>query len=390
QDNATNCDTTAIHLPSYIPTFRGLLDRLRCFLHCVQLAVKMMLSFFNKQYKRKRAGAVHTGSSSAPTTSASSSSAMDAVEAELEEILGEAETEAEELQRLLADAGRGEHDEQIVKGVREQAIRGLAARGIVIPSSQAAAALRVLPKHAALAVKTRDQGPVRDKFDKLVDQYPPDPTIGCYQYISPRNATRWDTEHALLMSYHALRIAIEKLIEVRDLKLSALRLTPEEWQLSSDLCDMLAPVHEVTKVFQQRDVPLIVDVIPAYNQLQRDFQAMADCEDLPNVCRVAAYSGYLMTRKYYKRTDECDAYVISIVMCPDRKLQWFLENGWSAEDVQHITQKVVRRFYEMFPPLSQAPGVGSTSTATSSSGPASTANSISVSRVCYLNFFAVA
>lgn len=55
-----------------------------------------------------------------------------------------------------------------------------------------------------------------------------------------------------------------------------------------------------------------MDVIPAYDQLQRDFYAMANTTTLPPICRVAAHSAYLMTRKYYSRLEECDAYFLSI------------------------------------------------------------------------------
>ena len=41
EDNASNCDTTATNLMTHIPHFRGLADRLRCFLHCVQLSAEV-------------------------------------------------------------------------------------------------------------------------------------------------------------------------------------------------------------------------------------------------------------------------------------------------------------------------------------------------------------
>ncbi|KAK7015932.1 hypothetical protein R3P38DRAFT_2543213 [Favolaschia claudopus] len=40
-DNAGNCNTTAVCLPKYIPTFRGILARGRCFTHIIQLVAKV-------------------------------------------------------------------------------------------------------------------------------------------------------------------------------------------------------------------------------------------------------------------------------------------------------------------------------------------------------------
>ena len=57
-----------------------------------------------------------------------------------------------------------------------------------------------------------------------------------------------------------------------------------------------------------------MDVVPAYDLLQRDFHTMANDETLPGVCRVAAHAAYLMTRKYYNRLDECEAYFLAIGM----------------------------------------------------------------------------
>ena len=41
------------------------------------------------------------------------------------------------------------------------------------------------------------------------------------------------------MSSHALQQAIVEVLQLRDLKLNAMKLTPQEWKLSTDLRDML-------------------------------------------------------------------------------------------------------------------------------------------------------
>ncbi|TFY60820.1 hypothetical protein EVJ58_g4907 [Rhodofomes roseus] len=81
-------------------------------------------------------------------------------------------------------------------------------------------------------------------------------------------------------------------------------------------------------------------VIPAYDQLQQDFKVIANKTTLPAVCRVAAHAAFLMTRKYYGH----------LVMCPDRKLQWFADNDWPLQDIIQIRDIVIKKFYKKFKP----------------------------------------
>ncbi|EPS98928.1 hypothetical protein FOMPIDRAFT_1148218, partial [Fomitopsis schrenkii] len=224
----------------------------------------------------------------------------------------------------------------------------MAAHGVHIPPSEASMALKILPKHAALATKTRDSGPVRDTFEQQVKQHPPHTRFGHYEHIHPRNTTRWDSDYRLLMSSHALKAAIESLLKIRDLKLNAMVLTPQEWKLSTDLRDMLDAFHRLTQLFQRGDIPLIVEVYPAFAQLQHDLCLMRDNTTLPSVCRVAAHAAYLATCKYVTLIGECDAYTIAIVMCPDKKLHWFYSNGWPRDEVELIRQQVIETFNRRF------------------------------------------
>jgi hypothetical protein len=45
-NNASNCDGMAKCLPEYIPIFRGLASRGRCFPHIINLIAKVLLSSF--------------------------------------------------------------------------------------------------------------------------------------------------------------------------------------------------------------------------------------------------------------------------------------------------------------------------------------------------------
>ncbi|KAI0311285.1 hypothetical protein OF83DRAFT_1287643 [Amylostereum chailletii] len=140
-----------------------------------------------------------------------------------------------------------------------------------------------------------------------------------------------------------------------DLKLGSFKLTGREKQLSEDLYDMLDSINQITLHFQGVDVPLIIDVIPAFERLQKDLERMSNAPELPAVCRVTAYGGLLMTCKYYQHFGDCEVYVIACVMCPDRKLEWFKkELSWSDDEVKDVRKVVEARFKQTYAQLSRA------------------------------------
>lgn len=106
-----------------------------------------MMMFFKQQYpKRKRAARSHTATGQA--------SQVDDEERELREILTRdisSETLMEMQECEIADGGQAEHDEAITNSICQQAISEMAAKyGVQIPPSEAAMALKVLPKVCAL------------------------------------------------------------------------------------------------------------------------------------------------------------------------------------------------------------------------------------------------
>ncbi|KIK76314.1 hypothetical protein PAXRUDRAFT_104648, partial [Paxillus rubicundulus Ve08.2h10] len=53
-DNAGNCNTTASELKKLILTFGGSAACTWCFPHIINLIAKIIISFFFKQYKKKK------------------------------------------------------------------------------------------------------------------------------------------------------------------------------------------------------------------------------------------------------------------------------------------------------------------------------------------------
>ncbi|QRW03565.1 hAT family dimerization protein [Ceratobasidium sp. AG-Ba] len=76
--------------------------------------------------------------------------------------------------------------------------------------------------------------------------------------------------------------------------------------------------------------------------------------------RVAARAATLVYDKYIKKmTAESDMYYMAVAMCPSLKLKWFLDNGYSYNDIQKIRDMVISRFYESYVTTSEEQHVDS-------------------------------
>ena len=78
--------------------------------------------------------------------------------------------------------------------------------------------------------------------------------------------------------------------------------------------------EEPSRLFSQGNAALIVDVIPAFDNLRLSLEGIRDDNDLENdispVMRVAAHAALLMVDKYEIFTWDCDIYYIAIGMLP--------------------------------------------------------------------------
>ena len=74
---------------------------------------------------------------------------------------------------------------------------------------------------------------------------------------------------------------------------------------------------EPTKLFSQSQVPLIADVLPMLDSIEKSMTLVHDDDDneLPNVVRVAAQAVLLLIDKYYSLMKDCELYVIAIGKC---------------------------------------------------------------------------
>ena len=72
--------------------------------------------------------------------------------------------------------------------------------------------------------------------------------------------------------------------------------------------------EELSCLFSTASVPLIVDVLPAFDDLRVSLELLRDYEDtsISSVLRVAAQAALLMVDKYEKLSWDCDIYYVAI------------------------------------------------------------------------------
>jgi len=101
--------------------------------------LQMIISFFNKQYKRKKASG--TGNDAVLSIAEVKEDGE-----EVQDVIEHGETDEEATQRMTTDAGQSLHDGKVVSSVREIAIQQMAQAGIAINVSDAKEALKIFPK----------------------------------------------------------------------------------------------------------------------------------------------------------------------------------------------------------------------------------------------------
>ncbi|KAL6298463.1 hypothetical protein BKA93DRAFT_744076 [Sparassis latifolia] len=349
-DNASNCNTTATEAAVLLPHFRGALSHAQCCPHICSLIAKIFISFFFKQYKRKKTVTVTAGTkrkrNQGCTATALVAEQDERTVLEEGDILSPEDDELaqvlEEEDSQLEDDGQAIHDQRIVKTLRERAINEMARKGVVISDRDAKEALGIFPKVAGLSKRVHDSpGTLGEKF-KITIQLD-DQLTGEKTTLDHRVPTRWNSDFYCLEAHIYFKVAVQALTSTAVNNLKAFRLMENQWALAERLATVLPIFDGPTKVFSHADLSLIPDVVPMLEDLEVALGRIRDAVHLPPVIRVAAHAALLLSNKYYALTDEYEAYRISIVMCLDKKLDYFVKCGWSPEDVEDAKKLVIKR-----------------------------------------------
>ncbi|TFK18126.1 hypothetical protein FA15DRAFT_603896, partial [Coprinopsis marcescibilis] len=278
-------------------------------------------------------------------------------------ILEESELTAEATQD---NDGHAAHNTMAVKSIRKRAIDYMRTKHkVTFTAAEEKLAGGLFPKVAGLAHRVHDSSTLKEEFDGQVR------TMRNMGHIPEGNKTRldrcvptrWNSDLACLEAHLYFEPAVRALIG-SNRNLSAFELTSDQWKLAHILEQCLAIFEGPTKLFSQSEVPMIVDVISMLSNLGKELQGIRDDqlkdEDdptqfvVPNIVRVAAHAGMMMVDKYSMFSTQCDIYQIAIVMCPDRKLEWFKSNGFSMDEIAKIRKLVEDRFssrYQKEPPV---------------------------------------
>jgi len=185
---------------------------------------------------------------------------------------------------------------------------------------------------AGLARRVHDSSTLKEKFDTLV-QNDHDLT-GDKTTLDRRVPTRWNADLTCLDAHIHFRNPVEQLTGAAINKLKAYRLSEPQWDMATTLSAILEAIaashhnylinsfilfqvfEEPTKLFSKAQVPLITEVLPILDAIEKSMTRV--CNDpegeLPNVVRVAAKAALLMIKKYFSLMSKCDLYIIAIGM----------------------------------------------------------------------------
>lgn len=226
--------------------------------------LQAFIQFFFKELKRKKVVKVSKGRTRNRRNPTAAAQAEEVVTQSGEDLT----PEEEELVQLLDSSdepavdktvdSQDVHDTHVARSVRDKAIQAMELQGVFIDPEQNRAALGLFPKAraclfawsttnsfaaqvAGLAKKVHDSGTISDSFNSLVDA-----AKGAGQIESDKTAldrrcpTRWNSDLACLDAHNILRPAVEQLTATSALKLSAFKLTDEQWSLSDEVTDVLS------------------------------------------------------------------------------------------------------------------------------------------------------
>ncbi|KAI4293593.1 hypothetical protein K525DRAFT_178483, partial [Schizophyllum commune Loenen D] len=114
-------------------------------------------------------------------------------------------------------------------------------------------------------------------------------------------------------------------------EIETLELTRHEWKCAEQLRDALEPMKQATEYFSCSGCPNLPFVIVAMDKLDESLASLGVNSAFEPAVRAAASLAKRTLNRYYSMTDEADAYRISMVLHPRRKLEYFKEVGWSSE-----------------------------------------------------------
>ncbi|KAF8996621.1 hypothetical protein BDQ17DRAFT_1249592, partial [Cyathus striatus] len=167
-----------------------------------------------------------------------------------------------------------------------------------------------------------------------------------------RVATHWNSDFQCLLSCQYFQNEVEQITAISKHGLTSYQLSANQWSLLKDLIDALEIFKEATDLFSQKDVPLIMDVLPIFFDIQLSLtNILMDKKNcIHSILKVAAKAALLMIDKYTILTSESEVYYIAIAMRPDQKPDWLKECDHDDDRIEEIKDMVVKWWTESYKP----------------------------------------
>lgn len=379
-DNATVCDKTVKRMAELNKSFAGMVMRLRCWAHIINLIAKAFIAVFFETPpksavikaatgKRKRDG-TSTGPStrtrSADPATTPSPSTLAAAQPSPEDI-EEPEVIAANEERALfpvsegefVDPGRVAHDIDIVTEAVSASTtqQPPCSRNRRTPLSfadleaQKLMAIAIFPKVAGLARKAHDSTTIGERFQLYVRQdrqEDPGSLPGHKTTLDRRVPTRWNSDLTAIRTHVFFERQVHRLT-ASDPALQQFALSDDQWKLAKELAEVLQIFEEPTNYLSQAETPLIHEVLP---MMESVIQRLKDVESqryapLHEVMVLGARAALVVAEKYFTLARECDIYEISLVLCPDKRLAYF--RGRGSTDILRLRSKCISGFKRFNP-----------------------------------------
>ncbi|QRV82276.1 AC transposase [Ceratobasidium sp. AG-Ba] len=348
-DNAKNNDTFTKSLSLLIGSFIGPESRTRCAAHVVNLIVKAFTDHFTTQKRRKRKVAPVKSTQRKRQKGKAPAKKVETTIANIDEDSDEENTDDEGPKDHI-DNAQIAHDQFVLRECTEAALLyGKDVLGLVVNDETRAVAREIITKCGKLAKRVHQSPELKYKLEALVNSLTSTLQTGrrtLARYIS----TRWNSVCECLESHRELQACVEMLTADAANGLREFRLSDHQWNILDQMVRVLKIFQEVTLLFSQSDQPLLHEVIPVFLRMRRRLEIVREdkAQQLDPLIRVAAHSSLLVLEKYFELFKNSEVYWIALVMCPNYKLQWLCDNGWSMTDIDDIRTKIIKRFHSVY------------------------------------------
>ncbi|KAG8914001.1 hypothetical protein FRC00_001108 [Tulasnella sp. 408] len=260
--NASDCDALVKALHRLHPDFPGMLRRIRCWAHVINLIAKAFLALFflSIGIVAKKVSVVQparVGSKRKPTTpsSASEEASTSGPTPATAPALAPASTsvsspEEDTLNNPLdADLRFFRHAEDAIRMNRPSTLT-------TNPEEERAIAGKIFPKVAGFARRVHDSSTLKEKFDAIVNQDIRDGKLeGSKTSLSRRVATRWNSDLHCLQDHIHFKRQVMQLI-AQEPSLDNYTLSEQEWKLAEEVAEVLVIFEKPTLLFSNSEVPL--------------------------------------------------------------------------------------------------------------------------------------